>query len=142
MNIWGYILMAIVIISALITVVKLIFQYLIKKNIVKPSKISRIFYRDDESFINYWRKTQQEGILKYTVKNVIINTIAIGLLGAVIVLYNPQRGSLLWYTVTGAIAGLLQTPMLWSDNKNRYSLIEEKSMENTNVSKGNKKIKA
>lgn len=38
----------------------LIFEYLIRENIVKPSKISRIFYQDDEKFVNYWKKHKKK----------------------------------------------------------------------------------
>lgn len=34
----------------------LLFKYLIKSNKIKSSKVSRIFYTDDEKFIKYWEK--------------------------------------------------------------------------------------
>ncbi|WPC39659.1 hypothetical protein [Clostridium sp. JS66] len=126
MKIWGIVLFVIVLISITIVVILITFKYLIKKNIIKPSKISRIFYNDDEIFIDSWKKTQEKGILKYMIKNVIIETIAIGILGKVIILYKPEMGSLFVYLLTGIIAGLMLTSIYWSENQNRYNQLKEK----------------
>ncbi|WPC43839.1 hypothetical protein [Clostridium sp. JS66] len=56
MNTWGFVLLAIIAISLPISVTSLAFKYLIKKNIIRPSKISRIFYNNDENFIISWKK--------------------------------------------------------------------------------------
>jgi preprotein translocase subunit SecG len=46
-------------------IISLIFQYLIKSNKIKPSKISRLFYMDNEKFIKYWEKKRKKGKLKF-----------------------------------------------------------------------------
>ena len=45
-------------------VTSLIFRYLVTANKIKISKISKIFYEDDESFIESWGKTREKGMLK------------------------------------------------------------------------------
>lgn len=54
-----------------IAVTSLTFQYLVTTKKIKISKISKIFYDDDESFIKSWKKTQEKGMLKYIIKTII-----------------------------------------------------------------------
>lgn len=103
----------------------LTFQCLIKKNIIEPSKISRIFYEDDESFINSWRKTQEKGLLKYIIKNIIYMTVMTSILGIVSILYKPQGMTMFFYLSMGVILGLLGF-ISWSDNQNKYNRLKEK----------------
>lgn len=109
----------------------LIFRFLIKKNIIKPNKISGIFYQDDESFINSWRKTQEKGILKYIIKNVILMTVMTGILGTVSILYKPQGMTMFFYLSMGPIVGLVRS-ISWSDNQNKYNQLKE----NYNINNG------
>lgn len=122
-------------------VISLIFRCLIRKNVIKPSKISRIFYQDDESFINYWRKTQEKGILKYIIKNIIYMTITFGIIDSVIILYKPQRQilTLFNYLLICVISGLIGY-VSWGDNQNKYNQLKEKeNMENYNINNSDKK---
>lgn len=97
---------------------------LIKKNIIKPSKISRIFYQDDESFINSWEKTQEKGLLKYIIKNIIFATVMTGIMGIVSILYKPQGMTMFFYLSMGVIGGLVFS-ISWDDNKNKYNRLKE-----------------
>ncbi len=111
----------------------LIFEYLIRENIVKPSKISRIFYQDDEKFINYWRETQQKGRLKYSIQDAIFKITIIGMTVAVIngvaMLYKLQSKTSLTlspYLMAGLIFALMNYFLLWDDNQNRYNRLKKK----------------
>lgn len=140
MNICRIVLLAIIVINLTFAVIRLTFKRLIGKNIIKPSKISKIFYEDDENFINSWRKTQEKGILKYMIKNVIVQTIMVDMIGKIIILYREQRGTQFWYLAIGVIAGLMLTFIYWSDNQNRYNQLKEKrNIENSNINNDNKK---
>ena len=120
-------------------VISLIFRCIIRKNVIKPSKISRIFYQDDESFINFWRKTQEKGILKYIIKNIIFKTVMTSILGIVSILYKPQGMTMFFYLSMGIVLGLLSF-ISWSDNQNKYNQLKEKgNMEIDNINIGNKK---
>lgn len=48
-----------------------IFQSQITKNKMKPNTVSRLFYKDDVSFIKSWKKTKERGILRWSIKCVI-----------------------------------------------------------------------
>lgn len=38
-----------------------IFRFLIKSNKIKPNKLTRLFYEDDEQFIKKWEKDREKG---------------------------------------------------------------------------------
>lgn len=127
-------------------VISLIFRCLIRKNVIKPSKISRIFYQDDESFINYWRETQEKGILKYTIKNIIYMTITFGMVVSISIFYKRERQTLtpilFEYLSICVISGLIGR-VSWGDNQNKYNQLKEKeNMENYNINNSDKKTKA
>ncbi|AKA69321.1 hypothetical protein [Clostridium scatologenes] len=111
----------------------LIFEYLIRENIVKPSKISRIFYQDDEKFINYWGKVQEKGRLKYSIQDAIYKIIIIGIIEAIMnrvaILYKLKSKiplTLVPYLIAGLILVLMNYYLLWDDNKSRYNRLKEK----------------
>lgn len=58
-------------------VTSLLFKNLIKSNKIKSSKVSRIFYIDDEKFIENWKKNRKKGKFMYVLYNLIINSIII-----------------------------------------------------------------
>lgn len=115
--------------------ISLTFQIFIRKNIIKPSKISRIFYQDDERFINSWRKTQEKGILRYVINNIIFMTVTMGIIGIISTVYKPQNQTLFEYLSIGVILGLVIS-ILWGDNQNRYNRLKE------NINNDNKKDKS
>lgn len=54
-----------------------IFRYLIKSNKIKPSKISGIFYMDDEQYVKYWGKERSKGKIKFVLHMDVIMSITI-----------------------------------------------------------------
>jgi lipoprotein signal peptidase len=44
-----------------ITIISYLFRYLVKSNKIKPGKISRIFYMDDEQYVKSWKKERNKG---------------------------------------------------------------------------------
>lgn len=118
--------------------VSLVLRYLIKRNIIKPSVISRIFYQDEESFMNSWVKTREKGLLKYVLKNIIFATIMTGIIGMINSLYNPQGVAIISYLSMGVIVGLIFS-ISWSDNQNKYNLLLKENMKNPNANNNNKK---
>jgi NADH:ubiquinone oxidoreductase subunit 3 (subunit A) len=114
--------------------VSLVLRYLIRRNIIKPSVISRIFYQDDESFINSWKKTRKKGLLKYIIKNIIFAVIMTGVVGMINSLYNPNRLSIISYLSMGVIVGLIFS-ISWSENKNKYNLLLKENFNNSDKCK-------
>ena len=112
----------------------LIYGFLIKKNIIKPNKISRAFYQDDEYFIDSWKKTREKGKLRYIVKNIIFTTVMMGILGVLSILYRPIGMTIFYYLSKGPILGLIGF-ISWSENQNKYNKLKE-NMENDNVNNG------
>ncbi len=50
-----------------------IFQSKITKNRMKPNIISRLFYKDDTSFIKSWAKTKEIGMFMWSIKGAIFS---------------------------------------------------------------------
>lgn len=122
-------------------VISLILRCLIRENVIKPSKISRMFYQDDESFINYWRKTQEKGKLKYIIKNIIYMTITFGIVDSISIFYKRQGQilPLFEYLLVCAISGLIWN-ISWGDNQNKYNQLKEKeNTENYHINNSDKK---
>ena len=127
------ILKILVIFLVAILVIGLIFQYLIKTNKIKPSKVSRLFHNDDESFIQSWKKIKEKGMLKYTIKNSISYTIMMGIIGIVFILnklsmYGYEQSQTVYVAlIVGAILGLMNSLIGWGINSDRYSRLKEKA---------------
>ena len=106
-------------------------QYLVTTNKIKVSKISKIFYSDDESFIKSWGKTQERGLIRYIIINIISYTVIMGILGIVIILfhrngygYELKQLPLLNYLLMGVVLGAYNS-VGWFTNKNRYNRLKE-----------------
>ena len=105
-------------------------QYLVTTNKIKVSKISKIFYSDDESFIKSWRKTQERGLIKYIIINIISYTVITGILGTVIILcqrngygYELRQLQLFDYLLMGVVLGAYNS-FGWIISKNRYNRLK------------------
>ena len=122
-----------VIFLVVILVIGLILQYLIKTNKIKPSKVSRIFYNDDESFIKSWEKIKEKGMLRYILKSIISYTIMMGIMGIVFILnklsmYGYEQSQTVYVAlIMGAILGLMNSLIGWGINSDRYSRLKEKA---------------
>ena len=114
-------------------VISLILQYLIKTNKIKPSKVSRLFHNDDESFIKSWKKINEKGMLRYTIKNIISYTIMMGIIGIAFILnklsmYGYEQSQIGFVTlIIGVILGLINSLVAWGINSDRYSKLKEKA---------------
>ena len=115
-----------------IPVLSLILQYLIKTNRIKPSRLSRLFHDDDESFIKFWKKIKEKGMLRFTIKIIISYTSAVGIIGIIFILNNlsmfgyEQSQTMFVALIFGAIAGLLSSLIGWGINSDRYCKLTEK----------------
>jgi hypothetical protein len=123
----GYLLIVVI-----ISLISTIFKFLIKRNKIKPNKVSRIFYEDedDESFIKYWKKTKEKGMLRYTIKTttIIMGIIAILVIFPILVKFGMNEFNqqmLFEFFIKGGIFGLLISLVLWSANSFRYRELED-----------------
>lgn len=105
----------ILIISAPIMIIMVeTFRFLITSNEIKPNKLTKLFYSDDESFIKSWEIAKEKGILIQNIKNVILFTVSYG----IIVFFNFSKDNnsiMYWHehtlllVVTVVIFGLLSS---------------------------------
>ncbi|MGH4118952.1 hypothetical protein [Clostridium sp.] len=118
-------------------VVSLIFWFLVKANKIKPSKISRLFYYDDENFIKSWEKIKEKGILMHNIKNVVMFTAFYGIIG--FINFSKDNNSIMYWrehilllVVTVVIFALLSSLISWGIEQDRYSKLKEK-VKNDNI---------
>lgn len=133
--------LGLVLIPVIISLISPTLQFLIKRNKIKPNKVSRIFYEDDESFIKSWKKIREKGMLRYTIKttNIITSIIlmAIMTIMGIFLLLNKfsmyeYEQQMLFVVLRCVIYGLLISLLLWCINSFRYSKLKEK-VENGNL---------
>lgn len=120
-NIW--ILKILVIFLIIYLVTSLLFKYLIKSNKIKSSKVSRIFYTDDEKFIRIWEKSRKKGKFLYVLYNLILNSI---ILLAISIIYSVVIGSFNKLTIPSylffgqLIGNIIGLPFRWNLNEVKY----------------------
>jgi uncharacterized membrane protein len=102
-------------------VISLTFWFLVKANKIKLSKVSRLFYYDDESFIKSWKKTKEKGILMNNIKNVILFTASYGIIE--FINFSKDNNSIMYWrehilllVVTVVIFGLLSSLIRWGQH--------------------------
>lgn len=103
------------------------FQHLIIKNKMKPSKISRIFYKDDDSFIKSWKKTKERGKLLWLIKDTILYSLFLA--GYFWILTSPSFEYVLtWVTliVIFVIFRWATAEFRWNKCEDKYNKIKEK----------------
>ncbi len=126
-------------------VIALIFQYLIIIKKLKPNKLSKLFYEDNESFIISWEKTREKGMLKHTLKNTIIAIVLMGIIGMFLILNNrsmygyDQSQTLFVSLSVGVILGLINSLTGWVIRQNRYRELKRK-VDSDNMNNTNKKL--
>ena len=104
-------------------------EFLIKRNKIKPNKVSKIFYEDDESFIKSWKKIREKGMLRYTIKTTTIITAIMSILVTFLILnkfsmYEYEQEMLFIVLIMG-IFGLLISLLRWCINSYRYSELKD-----------------
>lgn len=97
----------------------LLFMYLIKANKIEVSKVSRIFYTDDEKFIKDWEKNRKKHKLKYVLYNFIINSIVIFIIFKIysMLIGNEFKSGIFWGLLIGNLIGL---SFRWNINEEKY----------------------
>lgn len=129
LNTFLYIILSVLFVYICIT---MIFWYLIKRNKMKPNKLSRFFYEDDEDFVSSYEKIKEKGMRKYMIENVIFLSIEVGILGVFyyikdISFFGFERNKIIVAALAfGAVLGLIHTFIDWNVKKDRYLKIEEK----------------
>jgi hypothetical protein len=114
--------------------ISLIFRYLINTNKIKSNKVSRFFYYDDESFIESWKRTEEKGFLRYTLKNISITTFVMGVLGIFFLLnersmYGYEQNKTLQVSLTmGVVLGLINSVIGWIHSEVRDRQLKEKGI--------------
>jgi len=136
-----------VIVIIVYVVIALIFRYFITIKKLKISKLSRLFYDDDEKFIKSWEKMKNEGILRYTLKNIVVGVIAMGIIGIIFLLnkfsmYGYEQSQTLFVALfMGIIFGLINSLTRYIVGQDRYRQLKEKDkVESDNVNNINKKL--
>lgn len=127
-----------VIIAAIVSIViGLTLWFLVTTNKIKTNKVTNLFYYDDESFIKSWKKTKENGILMYIIKNVIMFTAFYGIL--ILITFSKDNNSITYgyehilpLIIGVVICGLLSSLIRWGVEQDRYSKLKEK-VENLNV---------
>lgn len=120
------------IVAVIYVVIALIFQYSIAIRKLKPNKLSKLFYNDDENFNKFWKKTKEKGMLKHVLKNTIIMTVMMGIIGVYFLLNKRSMyGEVQSQTVSaallmGVILGVLISLMQWYLGNDRYNILKEK----------------
>lgn len=120
-----------VIVTIASLVISLTFMFLVTTNKIKTSKITRLFYYDDDNFIKSWEKVKEKGILKYNIKNVIMFTTFYGIIG--FANFSRDNNSIMYWrehilllVVTVVIFALLSSLIIWGIEQERYNKLKEK----------------
>jgi len=123
----GIFKMGVIVIVAFV-IISLILEHLITTNKIKASKVSKIFYADNEGFIKSWEKTREKGMLIFVIKNVVISTIVMGIIGMYFLSsYGYDRSETLSDALlVGFNFGLIFSVLQWFVRKNRYKQLKEK----------------
>jgi hypothetical protein len=126
-----------VIVLIVIGVITLTFWFLITKNKIKPNKVTKLFYYDDDSFIKSWESIKEKGILVHNIKNVIMFTVWFGIIG--FINFSKDNNSKMYWrehilsmVVTVVIFSLLSSLIRWGIEQGRYNKLKEK-VKNDNI---------
>lgn len=116
------VLKILVIVLIIYIAINLLFKYLIKSNKIKASKVSRIFYTDDEKFIINWEKNRKKGKLLYLLYSFMTNSLVflVTYLFCFVVLGSDFNLSVLSGFLIGNLIGL---PISWNRNEERYYML-------------------
>ncbi|SHL95952.1 hypothetical protein SAMN02746066_00234 [Anaerosporobacter mobilis DSM 15930] len=116
------VLKILVIVLIIYIAINLLFKYLIKSNKIKASKVSRIFYTDDEKFIINWEKNRKKGKLLYLLYSFMTNSLVflVTYLFCFVVLGSDFNLSVLSGYLIGNLIGL---PISWNRNEERYYML-------------------
>jgi hypothetical protein len=134
------ILIIFLMILVIYSVFNLIFKDLITKNKIKVSKISRLFYTDDKTFIKTWEKRKERGkigVLIYNYSDIIVLIFPVFLFWT----NYSKEYRLTWFVllfiyVMFIIFCMFSGPSRWSIAQDKYIQLKEKEKtENAEYSK-------
>ena len=130
--------------ASAVIVTSLIFRHLVTTNKIDESKLSKIFYKDKESSIEYLKKTQEKGILMYILKYIIMSTSILVIIGIYVLLkkinlsdyvQQNQMFFIVFFFIT-----VLNSVIGWGMDKHRYrKLVEKRNVENDSLNNDDKK---
>ncbi|MBW9159117.1 hypothetical protein [Clostridium tagluense] len=121
-----------VIVVVIYVVIALIFRYFITIKKLKISKLSRLFYDDDENFIKSWKKMKDKGVLRYILKNIVIGIATMGIISIFFLLNKftmygyEQRQTLFVALFIGIIFGLINSLTQYIIGQDRYRQLKVK----------------
>lgn len=123
------------IILALSIVLYFTLQYLIKSKKMKPSKLTRIFYEDDDNFIKRWEKERKKNKFIFFITT-IGKFYSIYIIGFLLISGGDLSFILQkWHVFLGALTGcIIGAPIGWAISEDKYiRLIESNSTNNDNL---------
>ena len=121
-----------VIIYLVYAAITLIFRYFITIQKIKPNKLSKLFYSDDESFIELWKKTRKKGMLRHILNTILISILIMSIIGIYFILnkhslFGEVQGQTFFVALLhGLILGLVLGFVSWFAENARYRKLKEK----------------
>lgn len=129
-KIWKY--KVVVLFFLIFIAMSFVMQYLIKTNKIKPGKLSRVFYDDDESFLKSWESIKMKGFTRYIIKEIITYVVGMEIIGFIINLKNlnmhgfEQNQTIFISLLSGSVLGAVNGLIGWGVYNDRYRKIIEK----------------
>lgn len=118
------VLKTIIVFIIAIIVMSYLFRYLVKSNKIKPSKLSKLFYMDDEQYVKYWGKERRKGKIKFVIYMDVIISITIWVASIVVIAATDGDFSKLKNTLPifyGYLIGsTIGYPLRWNINEKKY----------------------
>lgn len=106
-------------------IISFIIRFQVKSNKIRPGKISRLFYMDDEEYVKYWRKKRNKGKLKFVLYCDVIISITIWTTSMIIIVATDGDFSKLKDTLPAfygsLIGGTIGYPLGWNRNEKKYN---------------------
>lgn len=108
-----------------------IFQSQITKNKIKPNIVSRLFYKDDTSFVKSWKRTKERGIFRWGIKGAICSLLCWGtyfwLLTTssfnIINDFKENKPTWLVFSVIFIVLAVVTTEMRWNKWEDKYNTL-------------------
>jgi hypothetical protein len=118
------VLKSIIVFVIAIFIMSVIFRYLVKSNKIKPGKISRLFYMDDEQYVKSWEKERSKGKIRAVLYTDVIMSITIWSTSIVVIALTDGDFSRLENTLPvfyGIIIGnTIGNLLSWNKNEEKY----------------------
>ncbi|MGH4139142.1 hypothetical protein [Clostridium sp.] len=123
------VILVLIISTTIIIIMSATFRILITEYEMKPNKLTKLFYSDDNNFIKAWKRTKKKGILTYIIKTGAIYTAGYGM--SILVILSKDNNSIMYgcehillLVIVIIIFSLLSALIGWSIRKDRYSKLK------------------